>query len=50
MHALAIEQIEKETEQLKREKKRLAELNYRLNALLPSPDSSCSSPPKAGCN
>jgi hypothetical protein len=50
MHALGIEQIETETEQLRRENKRLAELNSWMVAVLRSPDSSCSTPPEAGCS
>jgi hypothetical protein len=52
MHALAmeIEQIEKETEQLRRENKQLHELESKLDALLLSPDSSCSTPPETDCS
>mgnify|MGYP003334811067 CR=1 FL=1 len=39
-----------EIEQLRRETKRLKELNSRLDALLRSPDSSCSTPPEADCS
>jgi len=52
MHALRTETelIRKETEQLRRENKRLHELESRLDALLLSPDSSCSIPPETDCS
>jgi hypothetical protein len=52
MHALAIEieQIETETEQLRRENKRLANLESRLDALLLSADSCSSTPPETDCS
>jgi predicted RNase H-like nuclease (RuvC/YqgF family) len=43
------ERIRRETEQLRRENKRLKELNSRLDALLRSPDFSCSTPPETDC-
>jgi hypothetical protein len=39
-----------EIEQLRHETKRLKELNSKLDALLRSPDSSCSTPPETDCS
>ena len=52
LHALRseTEQIRKETEQLRRENKRIRELESRLDALMRSPDSSCSTLPETDGN
>jgi hypothetical protein len=46
---IEIEQIKKETEQLRRENKRLHEIECRLDALLRNPDSCSSTPPETDC-
>jgi hypothetical protein len=46
---IEIEQIKKETEQLRRENMRLHEIECRLDALLLSADSCSSIPPETDC-
>lgn len=47
---IALKQTEREIEQLRRENKRLHELESKLDALLLSPDSCSSTPPETDCN
>ncbi len=52
LHALRKDRqlIESEIEQLRRENKRLHDLNSRMHALLLSPDSCSSTPPETDCS